>query len=547
MNKEGETGQKIIEIPASKMAYHEEIKHKKLRACAYCRVSSSSTEQLHSFEAQYGYYSSYIQKNDNWIFAGIYADEGITGSSSLKRKRFQDMLDDCEEGKIDLIITKSITRFARNVVDCISTARRLRSMGIAVYFEKERLNTLVMENERILTIWGAVAQEEAISTSKNAHWSCVRRFENGTFVLARAPYGYRKDEQKELVIYGPEAEIIRDMAVWFLNGAGCDFIALKLDELGIPSPRGAKWSASTVRRILRNEKMIGDYLMQKRVTNGMVPFRQIPNRGQVRQYYIEDDHQGILSKEDRRKIDLIMKSRQGNPNNISRDFLLNGSDIVCGKCGSRLSREYAKTIRGDNKVVWRCITHHKNRRACNLKPVKDSDLNFAVQVLRKKMLCSQESIIQPLIHQLESIKRRRNTEGRLYEIGMELTEVKMRRHVLQRMRAEGYMDPSFFVSQAQELDQEQMVLQDEKIQLQKKSFGLKQIEDLHILTSYLELGADLNQDVEKEVLGELIKAIWVLEQRVFQFDMKCGLELMVDLDEGLDGTAISDSFGIQTF
>lgn len=546
MDENTSNEKKIIEIPANQAPYQEQIKNRRLRTCAYCRVSSSTDEQLHSFDAQYGYYSNYIQKNENWVFAGIYADEGITGTSRQRRQRFNDMIEDCEEGKIDLIITKSITRFARNVVDCISTVRKLRAMGIAVYFEKERLNTLLMENERILTIWGTVAQEESMSTSKNAHWACVRRFENGTFVLSKAPYGYRKDEEKELIIYEPEAEIVRKIAGDYLDGIGCGTIAGKLNSSGIPGPTGKKWYQSTVLRILKNEKMVGDYLMQKRITNGIVPFRQLTNKGQARQYLISDDHEGILSREDKEKIDFILSVRQSEAGRDLTASSIGCEYIVCGRCGGKLSREYAGTVRGDNKIIWRCKNRHSNNRTCTLKLVRDEDLGSAMQRLPRKMQRGKALVFQPLLKQLEAMERRLRLDGRIREIEKELAEVKMQRHVLLRMRAEGYMEPSLFLARNQTLDQEQRKLMDEKNLLQGRGSCMKQIEGLKNLITFLDLEAGLDPIVKKKVLYELIKKIEVLDQRIFQFDMTCGLELIVDLDEGIYGTNQTDTLGVQT-
>lgn len=546
MDESALTEKKIIEIPASQVPYQEQIKYRKLRICAYCRVSSSSDEQLHSFEAQYNYYSNYIQKNENWVFAGIYADEGITGTSRMRRQRFNDMIEDCEDGKIDLIITKSITRFARNVVDCISTVRKLRTMGIAVYFEKERLNTLLMENERILTIWGTVAQEEAMSTSKNAHWACVRRFENDTFVLSKAPYGYRKNEEKELLIYEPEAEIVRRIARYYLNGTGCSTIAEMLNDSGIPGPTGKKWHQSTVLRILKNEKMAGDYLMQKRITNGAVPFRQLTNKGQARQYFISDDHEGILSRKDKKQIDLILSFRRAESGRELTTSPAGCKNIVCGRCGGKLNREYARTARGDNKIIWRCKNRHRNKRTCTLKLVRDEDLSVAVQMLPGKMKRGKIPVFQPLVKQLEAIERKQHSEGRIREIEEELSEVKMQRHVLQRMRAEGYMEPSLFLTQNQVLDHEQRKLMDEKNQLQGKSSCMKQIEGLKKLIIFLDLEDSLDSVVKNKILNKLIKRIEVLDQRIFQFDMECGLELIVDLGEERNGANEMDTLGIQT-
>lgn len=536
---------KIIEIPASYSTREREQVNKKLRVCAYCRVSSDLEDQIHSFNVQYEYYDQYIKNNDQWIFAGIYADEGITGTSKTKREHFLEMLEDCEAGKIDLIITKSIARFARNVIDCISTVRYLRTKGIGVFFEKERINTLIMENERFLTICGTVAQEEAMSTSKNIHWACIRRFENGTFVISRVPYGFRKDEQKELIPYEPEARVIRMAAGWYLNGYGCDSIADRLTQMGIPAPRGEIWFASTVRRILMNEKMVGDYLMQKRITNGIVPFKQLPNKGQARQYFIEDDHEGILSREDQKKIELIMKLRGNFRKENVLECSISKEKLICGICGSTLYREYAPSIKGENKIIWRCKLHHRDSHACELKMVKDEDIKNAIEILMKKLQQAQTQVLAPLVRQLEELEANRRSDHLLRQIEMKLSEAKMERHVLQRMRVEGYIDPSIYIAQNNALDQKQKELRKQRKELLSENSLRKQMESLQTLISFLNLKDNLETSVAQELIKELIDQIEVLNKRCFQVDMQCGLKLPIDLNRETNGKSISDLAWLQ--
>lgn len=536
---------KIIEIPASYSARQEDQQNRKLRVCAYCRVSSDSEDQIHSFNAQYEYYDQYIKNNEEWIFAGIYADEGITGTSKTKREHFLEMLEDCEAGKVDLIITKSISRFARNVIDCIATVRYLRTKGIGVLFEKERVNTLIMENERFLTICGSVAQEEAMSTSKNVHWACVRRFENGTFVISRVPYGYKKDEQKELIPYKPEARVIRMSADWYLNGEGFDTIAKRLTQMEIPAPRGGIWYASTVRRILTNEKTVGDYLMQKRITNGIVPFKQLSNKGQSRQYFIKDDHEGILSREERSKMELIMNTRRPIRKERNLEESIQKEQLICGICGSKLFREYAPSIKEENKTIWRCKKQHRDHHACNLKMVKDADIKSAVEILVKKLQQAQEQILDPLLRQLNDLKAKNRSGSLLQQIEGSLSEAKMERHVLQRMRAEGYIVPSIFIAQNQVLDQKQKELRKRREELLSRSSLRKQAEDLQTLIAFLNLKDSLEVSVAEELIRDLIDQIEVLNERCFLIDMRCGLKLSMDLNREIDGDTISDSFGLQ--
>lgn len=329
----------------------------RIRVCAYCRVSTNDDGQYHSYDTQTEYYKSLIQKNPDWEFCGIYADEGISGTSKWGREDFQRMLEECEKGRIDLILTKSITRFARNTVDTITTVRHLKEIGVSVYFEKERLNTMTEESEGVLTIYGAVAQQESENISQNVHWSAVRRFRRGTFVLSRRPYGFHKDEEKELAIKEDEAEWIRRMASMYMNGMSGVRIAEQLNRNQVAAPYGGKWSSEAVLRILFNEKTVGDCLHQKTYSTGTVPFKTEKNNGRKPKYYIRDDHESILSRDEQMKLQRIKEHRLGGQNRMTphqtgETYILSGK-VVCGECGRTFIRKKEQKRHGV-AVKWRC-------------------------------------------------------------------------------------------------------------------------------------------------------------------------------------------------
>lgn len=239
----------------------------KLRVCAYARVSSDSTDQRNSFASQVNYYTKYIQAHEGWTFVDIYADQGITGTSALKRDEFLRLMRDCRQGKIDRILVKSVSRFARNAQDCIEAVRELRQLGVTVYFEKEHINTANMSNEMFLSMMSAFAQEESISISKNMRKGAVMRMKNGTFRLSQAPYGYYLDEKGILIVQQEESKIVQRIFGNFLSGMGIQEIAAELQKEHIPKLNGEPiWSYTGILYILTNERYIGDELFQKRYT-----------------------------------------------------------------------------------------------------------------------------------------------------------------------------------------------------------------------------------------------------------------------------------------
>ena len=281
----------IVTIPASVVA--KPI----LRVAAYCRVSSDSDDQLHSFAAQVQYYTRFISASEQMELVDIYADEGITGTKTAKRDDFNRLVADCKKGKIDRVLTKSMSRFARNTADSIMYARLLKEHGVSILFEKENIDTAYMSSEMLLALSGAQAQEESISISKNMRWSVERRMKNGTFIPSIAPYGYMLKD-REFHIVEQEAEIVRLIFMSYLSGMGKKAIADLLNEMNAPKRFGYDtWRISTVDYILSNERYIGDALFQKYYTTEMLPFILRRNQGQKAKYYVEGTNPPIISKE----------------------------------------------------------------------------------------------------------------------------------------------------------------------------------------------------------------------------------------------------------
>jgi len=300
--KRGELMKKITKIGVNETL----IQKKKLKVAAYCRVSTASDEQLISLEAQKAHYENYIRSNDKWEYVGLYYDEGITGTKKDVRAGLLSMIADCEDGKIEFIITKSISRFARNTTDCLEMVRKLIGLGVHIYFEKENINTGTMESELMLSILSGLAESESISISENTKWAIQRRFQNGTFKISYPPYGYQNMDGQMIVI-PKQAEIVKYIFAEVLSGKGTQKVANDLNQKGIPSKRGGRWTATTIRGILTNEKYTGDVLLQKTYTDSH--FNRHTNYGEKNMYLVENHHEAIISHEDFEAVDVVLNQR----------------------------------------------------------------------------------------------------------------------------------------------------------------------------------------------------------------------------------------------
>lgn len=370
---------KLTVIPAVKTAPENAPK---LFVAAYCRVSTDQDEQLSSYESQIAYYTEKISNNPSLIFSGIYADEGITGTMAKKRPSFMRMIKDCEKGKINLILTKSISRFSRNTVDCLEYIRKLKAINVGIIFEKENLNTLTMASETIVTMLGMFAQAESESISKNVQWGVRQRFKSGeSRINYRGFYGYKKGEDGKPKIIPEQAGIVKRIYERYLAGDSVVQIKRDLEADKITSPNGsAEWSLAVLRYILRNEKYKGDVLMQKTFTEDVLTHKRTKNTGQLAQYYLTDNHEAIIPRElfDRVQEEAARRNTKhfaavtGDTQTVTKKGKYSSKYaltelLICGSCGTPYRRvTWARN--GKKKIVWRCI----NRLEHGTKFCKDS-------------------------------------------------------------------------------------------------------------------------------------------------------------------------------
>ena len=356
-----------------------EEKAVRIRCAAYCRVSSDSEDQINSFMAQIRYYSRIFENSETETLIDIYADEGVTGTCEDKRNEFQRMMKDCRKGKIDRIYTKSISRFARNTKDCLKNVRELKSLGITIYFEKENVDTANMNDEMMITIMGGLAQEESISISQNMRWSIKKRMENGTMKMCTTVFGYELVDG-ELILKPDEAEIVKQIFAWYLNGYGTAAIAKKLNNKGVQKHGNrCHWTPATIKQMLINEKYVGDQLFQKYYTTDTLPFRQIVNKGERNQYYYSERHEPIVSREIFDKVQQLLFEHKDSFRGIVYNHIMS-KKIYCGECGAT----YKLKCR-NNKKYWVCRIHDAESEKCSAKQVEEIRISSAFIKLYNKL------------------------------------------------------------------------------------------------------------------------------------------------------------------
>lgn len=410
----------ITVLPARKNAgsANKDEEKPKLRVAAYCRVSTDSDEQATSYDAQIEHYTNYINGHPDWILAGVFADDGISGTNTKKREEFNRMIDACMAGGIDMVITKSISRFARNTLDCLKYIRQLKEKNIPVYFEKENINTMDSKGEVMLTIMASLAQQESQSLSQNVKLGLQYRYQQGEIqVNCKWFLGYTKDENKHLVVVPEEAEIVKRIYREYLEGASMLKIARGLEADGILNGAGReRWHTSNINQILRNEKYIGDALLQKTYTVDFLTKKRVKNNGLVPQYYVENSHEAIIPREIfmqvqeelvRRRV--IHKSPNGKNRVFSSSHCL-ANIVYCGICGEFYRRIHWYN-RGKKSVVWRCISRLENTGLfCDARTVPESQIEQILVTAINKTLCDKDSFLATLQNNIETVLSQGNDQ-----------------------------------------------------------------------------------------------------------------------------------------
>ena len=406
---------RVIIIPPKPELQQTTAVTKQLRVAAYCRVSTKEEEQASSYEAQCEYYTDKIMSNKEWTMAGIFADEGITGTSTKKRTEFLRMIRQCKQGKIDIVLTKSISRFARNTVDCLNYVRALKELGIAVIFEKENMNTLEIDSEILITMLGAFAQSESESISANLRWGIRQAMKEGKATIQyKYLYGYRKGDDGKPEIIPNQAEVVRKIYDLFLSGTPVRGIQEYLNENAVPNINDEpKWARSAIDSILTNEKYCGDVLLQKTYIDDCINKKVKKNTGQLPMYLVQNHHEGIISREtfDAAQAELARRSAGKSPSKknaptgrsrYSSKYALSDR-LYCGECGTRYQRCTWRNRDGSKRIVWRCVSRvDYGNKYCHDSPTLDEEpLHRAILAAINSAVKDKDSIIYNLKSAME--------------------------------------------------------------------------------------------------------------------------------------------------
>lgn len=490
----------------------------KIRCAAYCRVSSSSEDQLHSYAAQVKYYGEIFNGSDTEELVDIYADEGITGTSADKRTEFQRLIRDCKRGKIDRVYAKSLSRFARNTKECLNTVRLLRELGISLFFEKENIDTAKSTDELMITIMGGLAQEESTSISQNMRWSVKKRMENGTFVQSVPPYGYTKKDER-LVIDPETSEIVKEVFQMYLDGVGTNTIAKTLNSRGILTGMyHKKWNHKIVKYILSNEKYTGDSLLQKTYKTETLPMIQKRNHGEYDQFYVENTHDAIISKNDFQKVQEMLSMSASKFHRESNGKHILGSMIKCGECGATYKRKNSY-----GKYYWTCIQHDINSKNCGSKPVAEDAIEQAFISLCNKLIQHYKEILLPLRRNLQELNLRKFSGNmKLMDIRQEMADLKEQRHVITRLRKRGFLDDKKYNEKLTELDSKMARLDREIKKHTKTDVEDETLDQLDILIDSIENQNSIMTHFDEEMFGLIVEKI-VVRDGMLEFTMISGI------------------------
>lgn len=495
----------------------------KLRVAAYCRVSSDSSDQLNSFMAQLSYYSTLINSKDAWTMVDLYADEGISGTSMDKRLDFQRLLSDCRKGRIDKVLVKSISRFARNAMDCLQTIRELKSIGVGVCFEEQNIDTSNMSGELLTAVFAAIAQKESSSISQNMRWSYQHRMQSGTFLPSAVPYGYQISG-RELVVDEKQAKTIRRIFHEYLAGQSMDAIAEGLNHENIPvriDGYERRWMHSAISYILSNERYTGDSLWQKTYATDTLPARQVRNNGEREQYFAAATHAPIIEK-DVFQAAQALKDRRAKKYGNRAPSLENAlfHKIYCGECGAPFRKKVTQGV-----TYWVCLYHSRNKENCSVPPIPETEIHTAFLRLYHKLRLHGGPILKQLLSNLQAVREHRMLWSLdIIELNKRISDIAEQDRMLALMNKQGLVDPDIFIYQSNELAQQLRAAKQEKEQI----LGTENdntLPETRELMEALDAMPEFLPAFDSEVFTSLVDRIMVDSGDTLRFRLTNGLEL----------------------
>lgn len=491
---------------------------KLMRVAAYCRVSSDSADQLHSYASQIQYYTDLIGGQPGWVLADIYADEGLTGTKVDKREDFLRMINDCRKGKIDRILTKSISRFARNALDTIQYVRKLKEYGVTILFEAEQIDTAYLSSEMLLAISGARAQEESLSISKNQRINCRARMQDGSYISSSTPYGYRLNEGGELEIVPEEAEIVRLIFDSALSGLGKYRIAAMLNERQSPKRFGnPQWNPSAIEYILKNERYMGDAILQKTYTTETLPFRRKRNKGELARYYVENANRPIIGREQFEAVRAIQEKNRHNRTDVT-NYTMTGK-IRCS-CGHIYTRVIVRGVR-----YWECHAHNQNSHSCDSRRIPETDIETAFINMVNKLRLLRGDILEPAITQLERLRTAHSgAQGKVHEIDRQIAELNGQNLVLARLHTKQILSSADYMAQSGGLAQQVGLLRQERRRLIDQDESAEALDGLTELSRTLSL-TDCQTGFDENLFRQIVAEITAPTHTTLCFELLGGLKL----------------------
>lgn len=484
---------------------------RKLRVAAYARVSSNSEDQKHSFAAQNAYYSKLITDDPDWELADIYADQGITGTSIDKRDDFLRMMEDCRKGRIDRILVKSSSRFARNTKESLEAVRELAALGVSVYFEEQNIDTTQVSGEVLIAMFAALAQRESEAISRRRRWSYQVQMKKGQFNTCQAPIGYRLDGRK-LEVIPEEARVVQRIFREYLSGRNSREIARILNEETVLS---LDWKCNTIDYILQNERYAGNALLQKRYTTDTIPFRLKKNRGERTQYFVEGINEAIVSQEIFDKAQALRRERRVAQGQMHNKV----SQHMRCSCGSPIR---AKQVR--NRWYWVCCWHDE-RHTCSLMPIPEEEVEQAFLRLYYRLKHYGIEVLTQLISDLYAVRTGSLLwSENIVEINKQISDIASQERLLTQLKQQGSVDPDIFISRGNLLAERrrELKLQKERILRSEEDHTIQQTQDL---LDVLESGPDRMDDFDEQLFSDLVEKIVVINNEKLCFRLLNGLEV----------------------
>ena len=498
-----------------------------LRVAAYCRVSSDSSDQLHSYAAQIHYYTDMIQNHDGWELVDVYADEGITGTRMDKREDLNRLLTDCRKGKIDKVLVKSISRFARNTRDCLASLRELSRLGVSVQFEKENIDTGTLTTELMVSVSGSLAQQESVSISQNQRMSYQRRMERGEFITCKAPFGYRLIDGKRLEVISDEAKLVRWMFNAYLSGHSLEWIAEQMTKTGVSTTDGKPyWQCTTVLYTLTNEKYMGDSLCQKTFTTAF-PFTQRQNHGEADQYYIENTHPAIITKGTFEKVQELLRQKS-NRQKIPRQIYPLSRKVYCGQCGTPFARRVGKS----GLVVWVCRKHDKGASKCTMGRIPESALYAAFVGMYNKLKQNAGIVLLPALKQMEELRDAlQRDDPAMLAVNRAIAQASEQSHRVSQLQAAGLLDADACAAKFNEINARLAQLRAERRRLLQNEDIDDAIDALQRTADLIQCGPERLEGFDEGLFHDLVERIVVESQTCVRFYLRGGLELTEQLRE----------------